>query len=116
MVRLLPNAGHIPLSSLEVNRLTGGDLELNWQPSCAADDFDHAIYEGTLGDFSSHTPVVCSTGGLTSVTFSAGSGDRYYLVVPRNMVSEGSYGLGPSDAERAPTGAACLPQSIGGCQ
>jgi hypothetical protein len=115
MVQLLPNAGRIPSSSLEVNRLTGGELELSWQPSCAADDFDHAIYEGTLGDFSSHMPVACSTGGLTSVTFSAGSGDRYYLVVPRNTVSEGSYGLGLSDTERAPTGTSCLPQSIGGC-
>ena len=35
-------------------------------------------YEGVLGDFTSHVPALCSTGGATTATFAPAAGDRYY--------------------------------------
>ena len=42
-------------------------------------------------------------------------GDRYYLVVPTNGVSEGSYGVDSNDDERPQSANACLPREIGTC-
>ncbi|HZM71149.1 MAG TPA: hypothetical protein VFB95_12395 [Candidatus Cryosericum sp.] len=72
-----------------------------------------AVYEGTLGaPFTTHAPVTCRAGGATSWTFTPGPGDRYYYVVPRNAVSEGSYGLTSALLPRPPSTAACLPQEV----
>ena len=70
------------------------DLVLSWDASCLATDTDFAIYEGSLGDFTSHEPRFCDTGGLTTITFAPGTGDRYYLVTPRNADNDGSYNYG----------------------
>jgi hypothetical protein len=115
IVQLLPDAGSVPGTSLTVGKAAGGEITLSWDPSCAAEDFDYALYEGSIGSFGGHAPFACSTGGATSVTISPGSGGRYYLVVPRKTTSEGSYGLGGTDLERAPGAGACLPQSLGAC-
>lgn len=116
IVRLLPNAGRLADDALRLDRAPGGNLALYWQPSCAIDDFDHAIYQGSLGDFDSHAPHACSTSGATSAIVAPGAGDRYYLVVPRNTVSEGSYGTGAGALERPPAADPCLPRSIGACR
>ncbi len=114
----LPPAGEVPDGSagsvpLTIAPAAGGDLTLSWGASCAATDTDYAVYEGTLGaPFASHVPVTCSTGGATTWTFTPSAGDHYYLVVPRNGVSEGSYGHGSSLVPRPPSTAACLPQEV----
>jgi hypothetical protein len=108
----VPDGKTIPGTPLEVSLEPGGDLTLNWGTSCNANDTDFAIYEGSLGDFNSHTPIFCSTGGTASKTFTPGSGNTYYLVVPGNSGFEGTYGLASDGTERPPSAAACLPQSF----
>ena len=92
----------------------GGGLLLSWDFSCLSDT-DFEVYEGTLGDFASHIPNLCSTGGATSVVLPVPVGDKYYIVVPRNELREGSYGLLSDLSERAPGTFACLTQDIGAC-
>jgi hypothetical protein len=95
-----------------VTRASNGDLTLSWGSSCLATDYDHAVYEGTLGSFTSHAPRFCSTAGATGKTFAPSAGNTYYLVVPRNGLEEGSYGVDSAGAERLPSATACLPQHI----
>lgn len=111
----VPDGGPTPGIPLTVERTPGGDLTLRWDASCTATDVDFAVYEGNLGDFTSHLPLLCSTGGSTIVTLTPASGSSYYLIVPTNGAREGSYGLGSDLAERPPSSAACRPQSIATC-
>ncbi len=97
---------------LDVTRAPTGNLTLSWGQSCSGTDNDYEIYEGTLGSFTSHVSRFCSTGGLTSKSFTPPSGNAYYLVVPRNAAREGSYGTRSDGAERPPASAACLPALI----
>ena len=114
----LPAAGEVPDGGagsvpLTVAPAPGGDLTLSWGASCAGTDTDYAIYEGILGaPFNSHVPVTCSTGGATTWTFTPSPGDRYYYVVPRNGVTEGSYGRGSDGLQHPPSSSACLPQEV----
>jgi hypothetical protein len=100
---------------LSVDKATGGELALAWSPSCNGADSDYEIYEGAIGDFASHSPRLCSTGGATSGTLTPAAGDRYYLVVPRSADSEGSYGLDGQLQQRPAATEACVPQQVGGC-
>ena len=84
-----------------------------------ANDADYAIYEGLLGDFTSHEPVdtpnpFCTTGGATTATITPGTGSHYYLVVPQGDVREGSYGS-HSGGPRPPSASACQAQLVGIC-
>ena len=103
------------VAGLTVARDGSGGLLLAWAASCTATDDDYAVYEGTLGDFTSHASALCSTGGATSATVQPGTGDRYYLVVPRSSQREGSYGTSGGGAERPPATSACVPQLAQGC-
>jgi hypothetical protein len=106
-------AGRVSESEpLTVQALPGGDLHLAWGPSCVAGDSDYEIYEGTLGSFASHVPSACSTGGLRTHDLTPSPGDRYYLVVPRNAVREGSYGLSSDGLERPASASSCMPQAV----
>ncbi len=78
-------------------------------------DTDYEIYEGTIGDFTTHAPLFCSTDGATTKTFTPAAENRYYLVVPRNPDLEGSYGVNSSNAQRPRGTPACLPQQLGSC-
>ena len=73
------------------------------------------LYEGVLGSYSSHVPVVCTTGGTPSATFTPGALNRYYLVVPHNGTSEGSYGTGQGNLERSASASACRPRQVAAC-
>ncbi|MGH9867612.1 MAG: FG-GAP-like repeat-containing protein [Candidatus Polarisedimenticolia bacterium] len=97
---------------LTVQSLPGGDLQLTWGSSCLPGDSDYEIYEGLLGDFSSHVPGTCTTGGLLTHQLTPSPGDRYYLVVPRNALREGSYGLRSDGTERPASASSCMPQAI----
>lgn len=99
---------------LTLERTTNG-IRLSWGVSCLAGDTDYAVYEGSLGDFDSHSARLCTTDGLLEAGFNPGSGDRYYLLVPHNGASEGSYGHTSDGMERPPALAACLAQSVGVC-
>ena len=116
---LLPASGTIgngPTDRLRVSKSGGANLLLDWGNSCAGTDTDYEVYEGTLAaPFTSHVPRACTTGGSTDLTLAPSSGARYYLVVPRNAFSEGSYGPKSDGSERPPASAACLPQSVGAC-
>jgi hypothetical protein len=107
----VPAGGRI--SSLTVNK-SGASLALNWFPSCSAADNNYEVQEGALGTWYSHVPVTCATGGTTA-TFAPAAGNRYYLVVPTNGATEGSYGKNSASVERPVSTSACLPQSLGTC-
>jgi subtilase family protein len=112
-------AGRVPSGApdtpLTVSMDGNGDLTLQWGASCLQTDTDYEVYEGTIGDYDSHAPVLCSTGGQLSATVTPGSGNRYYLIVPRNTSSEGSYGLDSSGNERPAGAQACGPRRIDAC-
>ena len=49
------------------------------------------MYEGTLGNFASHAPRACSTGGALTYELAPAADDAYYLIVPVHAVRVGSY-------------------------
>ncbi|MCU0224505.1 MAG: hypothetical protein MUF27_10650 [Acidobacteria bacterium] len=105
----------LPGPPLTVARgVQAGDLDLAWAGACAGAS-DYAVYEGTLGEPRSKTPLRCSTGGATAATITPSSGARFFLVVPRSTSAEGSYGHTSDGAERPADPGACLPQSIAVC-
>ena len=114
----VPAAGVLPDGSGATKPLTvslaAGSLTLSWGTSCATTDSDYEVYEGTLGQpFAyNHSEKLCTTGGATTATFVAPAGSVYYLVVPKNTVSEGSYGHASSGSEIPQGSSACLPQQI----
>ena len=105
-----PGVGWV--DQLGVGKAAGSDLTLAWGPSCSSDDDDYAIYAGDLGNFLSHTLKQCGTGGVTTATITPDPGDRYYLVVPLEGSSEGSYGRDSADVERPVGLATCGTQDI----
>ncbi len=111
----VPDGWLVPGTPLSVEVAPGGALQLSWGASCAADDSDYAIYQGVLGDFESHVPKACTTGGLLTATISTGAGSAYYLVVPRNSFREGSYGRTSDGTERPEGVITCIPYEIGSC-
>jgi PKD repeat protein len=111
-----PNAGLA--EGLLMVRKTGfgAELELRWGGSCMASDTDYSVYEGTLGQFASHLPVNCSTGGSTTALITTPATAAYYLVVPNDGYYEGRYGQS-SSGNNIPAGPTrCLPPAVStGC-
>ncbi len=101
----------IPLT-VGKNATNPGDLDLSWGASCSAAVNDYSVYEGSLVDLYDHTPRTCTTGGTVDLTLTPGDGDQYYLVVPLNDDTEGSYGIGAGSAERPRSTAACRPLAV----
>ena len=97
---------------LALSAAAGGALRLDWGASCVASDNDYAVYEGTIGDFTSHLPIICSTGGATSVTITPSAASTYYLVVPNDRSHEGRYGKKSSGAEIPAGRTRCYPAAI----
>ncbi len=112
----VPDGGAVPGAPLTASLVGGGQVQLDWGASCAATDDDYIVYEGALGgDFTSHQPVTCSTGGLLSFTFTPGLASAYFLVVPRSENGEGSHGRNDAGVERSAGASPCLPQALGAC-
>ena len=108
---VIPDGGPIPGIPLQIVQTDQGDITLSWSESCQSGDIDYAVYEGTIGgDFTSHTRLVCTTGGAMSVTITPGPGNHYYLVVPHNGTNEGSYGFNNLGHSRPVGVETCLPQ------
>jgi hypothetical protein len=103
--------GGLPLT---VSKATDRQITMSWSPSCMSSDTDYAVYEGALENYGNHGFKFCSTGGLTTITFTPPA-TTYYLIVPHNEIFEGSYGLGEGDTERSQGPFSCFPQSVGGC-
>ncbi len=112
----VPDGGDVPGTPLTL-RLLDGQIELSWGESCAADDQDFNIYQGTLGNFYSHFRRSCGTGGATSALVPLSSSSVYYLVVPGNGLTEGSYGVNSAGVPRPPaqSALACSPQITSEC-
>jgi hypothetical protein len=64
-VPALPAAGEA--AQLRADRI-GETVTLSWDASCVAGDGDYAVYQGTLGAFTSHAPRLCSTAGARTAT------------------------------------------------
>ncbi len=109
----VPDGAGVPGTPLTLDKGAGGALDLSWSESCAATAVDYEVYEGVLGDFTSHIPVTCSTVGATGAGVLPGAGDRYYLVVPTDSAVEGSYGRASDGSQRPPSASSCRPQSLG---
>jgi hypothetical protein len=92
-------------------------ITLSWDPSCSTADVDYEIYEGTIGSFIDHVrvPGLCTTGGVTTASFAPGTGSHYYLVVPTDGSTEGSYGEDGDGLERPASIAPCRTPSLGDC-
>lgn len=107
----VPDGLHIPGIPLTASLGPGDELTLFWGASCQASDTDYAIYEGFMGGgYTSHAPLICSTGGASTVTLRPGADNHYYLVVPHNGAREGAYGFDSQGVPRFPAAAACLIQ------
>jgi len=111
----VPDGSWVTGAMLTVDKAGGGDITLQWDPSCRSGDGDYEVYEGWIGAFDSHLPVTCSTSGSFSWTFTPDHGSTYYLVTPGNGFNEGSYGRDSEGLERAQSLAACLDQIFGAC-
>jgi hypothetical protein len=111
----VPDGRFVGGTPLTLTLLPNEDVTFSWGPSCVQIDNDYEVYEGNLGDFTSHTPRLCSTDGETSKTFTPSLADTYYLVVPTNLSQEGSYGLDSEGSERPISVTPCRPQQILGC-
>ncbi len=109
------SSGRIASESLTAAKASGDQITLSWGGSCTSSDTDFEVYEGSIPNFYSHTSIVCSTGGARTETISPGSGSRYYLVVTKNQLREGSYGERTGGIERPQGVSACLPQEVGSC-
>jgi hypothetical protein len=111
--------------TLRIQRNTSGsatpEITMTWSSSCSALDTDYEVYAGDLDLLPtySHVPVPspnCTTGGATRATFNTGSGNEYYLVVPTDLSTSGSYGLTDVGGPQRPfSTSACTPQSLGTC-
>ena len=103
----VPDGAGVAGPPLRVSKGPGANkLTLEWEAGCSGDATDYAVYRGDLGDFDSHLPLDCATGGL-SKSINTQPGDAYYLVTARTPGAEGSYGTLSSGAERPPSTAAC---------
>ena len=111
----VPDGGTVPGAPLTIARGFTDTIVLSWGASCATADADFAVYEGSLGDFASHEPRACGTGGSRSVELNPVAADAYYLVVPVNADREGSYGSDSAGAERPQAIDACAPRVLHAC-
>jgi hypothetical protein len=106
------------VAALTVDKAAGTSITLTWGPSCSTGDGDFEVYQGDIGNFYSHGLVsgLCSTSGSTTTTIDAGvDGSFYYVVVPTDGATEGSYGENSSAVERPVGSPQCATQSLGNC-
>jgi hypothetical protein len=111
----VPDGSRTPGTPLLVRLEPEGELTLEWDESCLATDVDYAIYEGQIGDFTTHVPLTCSTGGLTIETVEPAEVSSYYLVVPTNGTREGGYGSDSAQIGRPQANSPCFQQDLVTC-
>ena len=91
-------------------------LTLTWGDSCQIDDETFSIYEGPLGAYFTHEPLLCDVVG-NSATVPLEPGDHYYLVAPTDPDGvEGSHGSDGLGTQRlVPPHTSCLPRHLEDC-
>jgi hypothetical protein len=99
--------GTVATLAVTKSATTEGDLDLAWSPSCSASQPDYAVHEGSLGQWYTHAPSICSTAGSQSTTLTASGGNRYYLVVPIAGTFTGSFGTSTANGERPDASPSC---------
>lgn len=104
----VPDGRWIPGNQLTLGKGSGNYLHFEWDLSCIGTDSDYALYMGTIGDFGSHTPRNCSTGGSTTLSYWIGTTNNYFLIVPHNGTREGSYGEDSAGLSRGPGPDTCF--------
>jgi len=105
-----------PGGALILSGVAGGALRLDWGPSCVGTDDDYAVYEGPIGNFTAHVPLVCSTGGTTTAMITPSAGNTYYLIVPTQGYHEGRHGMSSSGVEMQAGPTRCYPPAVStGC-
>ena len=111
----VPDGFAVPGKPLEMSLQLDLSLRLEWGRSCQEEDSDYEIYAGTLGQYDSHHASMCTTGGATTANLGRVEGDAYFLVVPRSVNREGSYGRRGDGARITRPADACLEQLLAGC-
>jgi len=113
----LADPGEVSNITLSKSPIAPGVIEISWTASCSAGAEDYGIYEGQLGNWTSHAQIDCSDdGGDFSEQITPGTGNHYYLVAAHNPNDEGSCGRDSNGLERPPGTPACVtPQAIGSC-
>jgi PKD repeat protein len=105
-----------PSGALILTSLPGGALRLDWGVSCMGSDDDYAVYEGTIGNFAAHVPILCSTSGARTATIDPSPGSVYYLVVPSQGYHEGRYGTSSAGVDIPAGPTRCYPPALStGC-
>ena len=102
-------------TQLKVTKGSGSTLNLTWGAACSNRSNDYAVYEGTPGTWYSHAKRSCSTSGATSTSITPAGSTSYFLVVPRDGQSEGSYGVNSSGVEipaATPSTSQCVGQPL----
>lgn len=118
---LLPSPGEVPkvrsdeTPNVQISK-SGSDLTISWDAGCAQNVTGYAVYEGSIGSWTSHVPAtydgsttVCSASS-SPVTIQPATGSSYgtyYLVVPQSEKFEGSYGTDSSGSERSQSASPC---------
>jgi hypothetical protein len=113
-IQVRPTGGSGAVPAMTVVR-NPGVLTLDWGDSCSPSDVDYAVYEGDLGDFTSHVPLLCNTGGLTTADVPEPATNKYYLIVPTDGLADGSYGKDGNGIERPGSLVACRPHAVISC-
>lgn len=111
----VPDGAWLAGTPLTVGKGPLDALMLSWGKSCSSCDTDYAIYQGSIGDFTSHAPLACSTDGATTANVESTVESAYYLVVPRNEDVEGSYGTANPGGPRSAGQSVCRPQEVHSC-
>ncbi|MGH9869138.1 MAG: M12 family metallo-peptidase [Candidatus Polarisedimenticolia bacterium] len=97
--------------------VAAGSVKLDWDASCnesSVPDQDYAVYQGTVGSWTSYTSLTCTTWHARTWLIENPQPGSFWLVVPQTSSNEGSYGSS-SAGERPPAAAACKPQALGSC-
>ena len=104
---------------------TDSTLQLSWEPECvggmgyvAPENVASAVYRGDLragyGSLVAE-PGLCGVIGQGADVSPGGGEADFFLVVPHDGLTEGSYGKTSGDVERTPSTGACFPQEVDNC-
>lgn len=97
----LADPGCVPTIHLDRTPIAPTLLVVSWTSSCSSGAEDYGIYEGQLGDWTSHGAIDCHDDGADRTEqIVPASANTYYLVVPFNANDEGSYGVDGWGIER----------------
>jgi hypothetical protein len=101
----VPDGNHVAGSQMTVSDGDlPGEIVIDWQPTC--DAHDHAIYFGSMGNYSSYIDAACDAGISGSWSVIPPGGNVFWVVVGVNGLMEGSYGVDSGLNERPDDGGA----------